>query len=266
MKNLLIIIILILTTINLYAKGDDMELLRLFPRIAMIGDSLSSGEIVHDDDRALGVLYGAPHPDRGIVNEGPACVDCIESSWCSHICRRIGAKATHWTKGGISAEGWLNIYNYFLALDKNKYPCVFIALGANDFWGYDLGKETDDLNSKTFSGYYNEIIKSVRHFHPECVIFCLSMYYDNSFTDKNQFGQTRADYSQGIKKISEQYKKCYYLDFANESENAFGKTKYERRGHYNSPGYLAVSYDIEKLANKALLENIHDLDDITLYF
>ena len=244
-----------------------MELLRLFPRIAIIGDSLASGEIVEDDDRALGVLYGGLHPERGVVDEGPACVDLYESSWLSHICRRIGAKAQHYTRGGITAKGWLEWHNYYMRIDKEKYPAYFIALGSNDWGcGFDLGKKTDTLKEETFSGYYNEIIKSVRTVNPHSVIFCLSLYHDGTNTAKNAKGNTHMDFSLAVKDIASLYERCYYLDFANESENVFEKTAYERRGHYDSIGYLAVSYDIEKLANKALLENKDELRDVTLYF
>ena len=245
--------------------GDIMELLRLFPRVAMIGDSLASGEIVHDDEKALGVLYGGLHPDRGVVNVGPACVDCCERSWCSLICRRTGAKVTHFTKGGCSAKYWLETYNYHFAVDKNKYPLIFIALGANDFWGFKLGTKSDGLKDDTFAGYYNEIIKSVRHFNPGGVILCLSMYYGETNKAKNQYGDTYMDWSNMVKDITTNYNKCYYLDFAHESENVFETTKFERRGHYNAPGYLAVADDIERIANKVLEENIKDLDDISLY-
>ncbi|MBQ7257840.1 MAG: SGNH/GDSL hydrolase family protein [Abditibacteriota bacterium] len=242
-----------------------MELLRLFPSVAMIGDSLASGEIVHDDDRALGVLFGGLHPDRGVVNEGPACVDCYENSWCSLICRRIGAKVTHFTKGGCTAKYWLETYNYHFAIDKNKYPLVFIALGSNDFGCFKLGEKDHGLKENTFAGYYNEIIKSVRHYNPEGVILCLSLYRKGDDTIKNQYGDTLMDWSNMIKDITGNYKKCYYLDFVNESENEFGKTKFERRGHYSAPGYLAVADDIERIANKVLEENIKDLEDISLY-
>jgi len=243
-----------------------MELLRLFPSVAMIGDSLASGEIVHDDDRALGVLFGGLHPDRGVVNEGPACVDCYENSWCSLICRRIGAKVTHFTKGGCTAKYWLDTYNYHFAIDKNKYPLVFIALGSNDFnCGLKIGSKTDRIGDETFSGYYSEIIHSVREINPHCVILCLSLYNGENSPHVNSMGNKPMDFSNAIKDITSIYDKCYFLDFARESENVFETTKFERRGHYSAPGYLAVSYDIEKIANKVLEENIKDLDDISLY-
>lgn len=266
MNKFLLILFLIIVTINVYGEDKNMELLRLFPRIAMVGDSLASGEIVDNDERALGVLYGGVHPDRGVVNEGPACHDLYESSWCSHICRRINAQSKHFTKGGITAKGWLEYINYYMAIDKIKYPLFFVALGANDFnCGFKLGTSKDTLKSDTFAGYYNEVIKSIKTINPHAVVLCLSMYYDDDESAPNALGDKRSDYSNMIKQITTNYEKVYYLDFAHECENVLNKTKHIRGGHYDSVGYLAISYEIEKLANKVLLENVDDLRDVTLY-
>lgn len=271
MKKIIIAFIIMLLSAAVFAqtenKGENkMELLRLFPKIAMIGDSLSSGEIVEDDDRALGVLFGGVHPERGTVDEGPACVDVHKGSWLTHICRRIGAKSRHYTRGGLTAKQWLEWFNYFMVLDSEKYPCYFIALGTNDFLSsYKKGTPKDTVKDETFSGYYSEIIKSVRKVNPNAIIFCLSMY--NQYKDiVNQNGDTYPDFSQAVKDITKQYDKCYYLDFAGTSENVLEKSEYERRGHYDSIGYLAISYEIEALANKALEENKDDLRDVSLYF
>lgn len=266
MKKIIFVILIFFLWVSLFAeKGEKMELLRLFPRIAMIGDSLSSGEIVEDDDRALGVLFGGVHPERGVVDQGPACVDKTESSWCSHITRRINAKCVHYTRGGITAKGWLETYNYFMALEKEKYPLYFIALGANDFNGYKLGDPSDTLKDNTFLGYYNEIIKSIKIINPHAVVLCLSMYYDEDETRVNSFGNKDIDFTNGVKKLTENYEKVYFLDFAHEGKNVLNKTEYIRRGHYDSVGYLAVSYEIEAIANKVLAEHVNDLKDITLY-
>ena len=267
MKKLFLIIILICVFSALYGedKGEKMEYLRLFPRIAIIGDSLSSGEIVIDDDRAPGVLFGGFHPERGVVDEGPSCVDCIKGSWLSHICRRVNAAPVHFTRGGATAQSWLDTYNYFLALDKEKYPCFFIALGSNDlFSGYAIGKPADTFKEKTFCGYYNEIIKSVRITNPHSIILCLSMYNREGFVNKN--GDKYTDFSQAIKGIAESHEKCYFLDFAGTSDNVLEKSSYERRGHYDSIGYLAISYEIQALAEKALADHKEDLREISLYF
>lgn len=270
-KKIFIVFIIILLSGGIFAQTEThgekkMELLRLFPKIAMIGDSLSSGEIVEDDDRALGVLFGGVHPERGTVDEGPACVDVYEGSWLSHICRRIGAKARHYTRGGLTAKQWLEWFNYFMVLDKEKYPCYFIALGSNDFYSsWKIGTPDDTIGEETFSGYYSEIIKSIRKVNPHAIIFCLSLYH--RYTERiNQNGDNPQDFNRAIKDISDNYEKCYYLDFANTSENVLESSEYERRGHYDSIGYLAVSYEIEALANKALEENKDDLRDVSLYF
>ena len=267
MKKVLFILVLFIFSATLFAqdkKDDNLELLRLFPKIACIGSSLASGEIVSDPQKAPGILFGSMGKEK-MINELPACVDRHESSWCSLICRRIGAKAKHWSRGGITARYWLEHYNYLMQTDPEVYPCYFIYLGGNDFYaGYQIGTPKDDLKSNTFSGYYNEVINCIKAKNPHAVILCLSMFTNSDYKNKNN--NTQKDFSNAVKAITEVQDLCYYIDFAGTSENVLEKSKYINGGHYSSPGYLVVSYEIEALANKVLLENIHDLDDITLYF
>lgn len=264
-KIFLVILIIFLSVCVLAQEGEKkMELLRLFPRIACIGSSLASGEIVSDAKKAPGLLFGALG-EKGVIDQLPACVDKHEGSWLSHICRRIGAKPQHYTRGGISCKDWLNWFNYFMVLDNEKYPLYFIYLGGNDFYqNYKIGTPKDTIKDKTYSGYYNEIIKSIRTVNPHAVILCMSMFTNGDF--KNSNGDTQTDFSRAVEKITKEYEKCYYLDFAGKSENTLDKSKDVYGGHYDSIGYLAVSYDIEKLANDVLWEHRDDLRNVSLYF
>lgn len=269
MKKLILFLSLILISFSLFAqnenKGEEkMELLRLFPRIACIGSSLASGEIVSDDKKAPGILFGQLG-ENGAVDELPACVDKYEGSWLTHICRRINAQPKHYSRGGLNCRQWLEWFNYFMALDNTKYPLYFIYLGGNDFYGnFKIGTPKDDIKANTFSGNYCEIIRSIRKINPHAVILCMSMF--TNWDNKNQNGNTQKDFSEAVKNITKEFDRCYYIDFAGTSPNTLEKSKHVYGGHYDSIGYLQVSYDIEKLANDVLWENRNDLRDVSLYF
>ena len=269
MKKIILFFILIIMSVALYAqnenKGEEkMELLRLFPRIACIGSSLASGEIVSDDKKAPGILFGQLG-ENGAVDELPACVDKYEGSWLTHICRRINAQPKHYSRGGLNCRQWLEWFNYFMALDNTKYPLYFIYLGGNDFYGnFKIGTPKDDIKANTFSGNYCEIIRSIRKINPHAVILCMSMF--TNWDNKNQNGNTQKDFSEAVKNITKEFDRCYYIDFAGTSPNTLEKSKHVYGGHYDSIGYLQVSYDIEKLANDVLWENRNDLRDVSLYF
>lgn len=264
MKKLFLILLLLSISITLFAEEKDMELLRLFPRIACIGSSLASGEIVSDAEKAPGILFGQLGAN-GCVDELPACVDKNEGSWLTHICRRINAEPKHFTRGGITCRQWLEWFNYYMAIDSKKYPCFFIYLGGNDFYaGYKVGTPKDTFKDNTFSGNYNEIIKSVKTINPHAVIFCMSMFTNSDYKNKNN--NTQKDFSKAVKDLCEGKERVYFLDFAGTSENVLEKSKHVYGGHYDSVGYLQVSYEIEALANKALNEHIDEIRDVTLYF
>ena len=199
----------------------------LFPRLAVIGDSLSSGELV---------INGTAE-------------DVYGDSWLSFLAKRINASArTHYSIGGLTAKGWIETYMTKMQSD-NPFNAYFIALGTNDNYTqeYSLGTINDVAGTNTFVGYYKQIIESVRTKAPNAVIFCVSLYNN---------GEAHHRYSDMISDISDLYNNCFYVDFINNSVIYTSTNRvWSASAHFTTLGYNYVSTVIYKLICKIVDEN-----------
>lgn len=206
----------------------------LFPRIAVCGDSLSSGCLVESSGNEVHV-YG--------------------DSWLSYIARRINATArNHYSQGGMTCKTWLSTYLTKMQTDdaSNAY---FVALGTNDAYFYDIGMEgsypigdiTDEAGADTFVGYYKQIINALRTKAPNAVIFCVSNYNSNALAHQ---------YSEMISAIADLYDNCFYVDFINNTD-VYTSTGgvWSNIAHFTTIGYAYVSNVIYDLVNRIVEEN-----------
>lgn len=220
---------------------------KMFHKIAGIGDSLMSGEIVIWNDE----------------NQAYDYIDCYNYSWLSNLCRDIGSEAIHYSRGGRTTKTWLDEYLDVMKSETEKPSAYFIALGTNDSnRDVVLGEESDcgTLND-TFYGNYSRIIDEIKGFNPDAVIFCLSLYFVAS--DRSVL------FSDAIKRIAE-LRDCYYVDFLNShleySSNDEIISKYVYRGHFTTLGYIRVGEEILELVNSVIDENAVDLRFFSKYF
>lgn len=205
-------------------------MIRIFHRIGVVGDSLSSGEIVTTDE------------------EGNHYNDRYEFSWLSNICRKNGLEKAHYSKGGLTTKTWLQWYKSQLESDEvcNMY---YLALLTNDISQseYQLGTINDEAGASTYVGYMKQIISIIHTKAPNAVIMMLSSY-SSTGTKSTQFSQMVSD-------IADLYDYCFFIDFANKSENTLDKSDRVYGGHYDTTGYVNVANDIEKLTNEIVSEN-----------
>lgn len=238
---------------SLYYLRNDIEnnkkynYCKMFHKIAGIGDSLMSGEIVMWNDEKQAYDY----------------IDCYNYSWLSNLCRDIGAEAVHYSRGGRTTKTWLNEYLDVMKSETEKPSAYFIGLGTNDSnRNVVLGEESDcgTLND-TFYGNYSRIIDEIKGFNPDAVIFCLSLYFVES--DRSVL------FSDAIRRIAE-LKNCYYVDFLNShseySSDDKVRSKYVYRGHFTTLGYIRVGEEILELTNSMIDENAADLRFFSKYF
>ena len=206
------------------------DYMKIFQRIAVIGDSLSSGELVYQDSAGTWQY-----------------VDKYGNSWLSYIARSINATRTHYSQGGITAKIWLDYYNHRLSSDKN-YNAYFIALGTNDAYKkpYPLGSLNDVPGANTFVGYYKQIIDNIKTNAPNSVIFCCSRYSKND-TD---------GYNSMIKEITKLYAGVFFVDIANESSITLDVGgEYVNGSHFTTLGYLELSENIKRIVNNIIIKN-----------
>ena len=203
----------------------------MFQRLAVIGDSLSSGELVYQDEKGEWQY-----------------IDKYGNSWVSYIARETGAVRTHYSQGGITAKLWLEYYNHRLSTDT-PYNAYFIALGTNDAYKkpYPLGEISDTAGMATFVGYYRQIIENVKANAPNSVIFCCSRY-------------SKADgggYNAMIKSITELYDGVFFVDIANESDITLDiGGDYVSGSHFTTLGYVRLAKNIMKIVSNVILNNI----------
>ena len=189
----------------------------LFPKMAVIGDSLSSG-----------AMY---------VNGGYN--DFYGNSWLSMIARQTGSKRNHFSRGGLTAKAWIENYETILN-DSEVADIYYIALGTNDEYLnlYPLGNITDTAGTNSFVGYYKYIINVIRTKAPNAAIMCVSLY-------NNQAGPTQ--YSNMIQSITNLYNNVYYVNFIGNSDITTDTEGYAAHSHFNTMGYLYVANVIYKL-------------------
>lgn len=213
----------------LSAESNIIDYSVFFPKMAVIGDSLSSGE-----------LY--PTPENQYL-------DRYGDSWLSFISRHNCAKRNHYSEGGLTAKTWLSTYSTRFQAD-DVADVYFIALGTNDEYRqpYDMGSASDSAGANSFAGYYKQIIEMVQTKAPNAKIFCLSFYrYISGWNDL-------------IEAIANLYTGVYYLDVASNSpiHTTMPNNLYVRGTHFTTIGYRIIANVILNQMNKIISDNQAD--------
>ena len=233
---------------NLYSKKSLFSM-SIFKKIAVIGDSYSSGCVYNRVD-------------------GSGGDDNYELSWIQNIARRIGATAENFSQCGFTTGGWIEGANG-LAKMNNAEPqdLYIISLGINDVYracpdnsAYYTVSESDVINKTRGSmcGNLSIIIDAVLTKSRNAKIVLLqqcNLYISNStfkyyFQKINECIQYVADYN-GLP--------CLSLN-----ENDYFKSNYYRdnvvEGHPNAVSYVGMSVAIQ-----SMIEDILDTDYFNNY-
>ncbi|MCI8499027.1 MAG: SGNH/GDSL hydrolase family protein [Clostridia bacterium] len=143
----------------------------IFRTICCIGDSLSSGEFEIYEDDGNRRYY-----------------DIYEQSWGQYMARRTGAKVYNFSRGGLTAQEFLQAYAQEFDCYNEEKACqaYMIALGVNDLIcrrGTVVGTKDDLLESgeqNTFAWQMGEIVRRFRKISPESKFFFLTMPRDSA--------------------------------------------------------------------------------------
>nr|DAE53332.1 MAG TPA: hydrolase [Bacteriophage sp.] len=209
--------------------------IRIFHSMGVIGDSLSSGEIV---------TGSGTDDDPNVYN------DRYNFSWLANIARKYGADWKCFSNGGQTAKGWLGQWLSDLTSEENKRSLYFIALGTNDKGLINKGQlalGTKDSNSDeaSFAGYYKKIIESVHAYSEHSIIMCCTTYGKETVL---------SDINNLIQEISNLYDYCYFVNISQKSTFNLGG-EYTRGGHFDTFGYVKFADALEVLINDVLEEN-----------
>lgn len=232
----------------------------IFRTVGVIGDSLSSGEFEGTDE-----------------NGNTTWTDMYDYSWGQVMARDTGRKVYNFSKGGLTAEGFLTWTSEMASNpdklgfgafdDDKKCQAYIIALGVNDLLvknepvgtTADININNPEQNAKTFAGWYGKIISKLKAIQPEARIFLMTMPQD-------------VDDSEAVKKLKVEHKNLlidmkdlfgqytYVLDFntyAPVYDREF-KNQYYLGNHMNPAGYVQTARMVESYIDYIIRHNSAD--------
>ncbi|MDO4487740.1 MAG: SGNH/GDSL hydrolase family protein [Eubacteriales bacterium] len=226
----------------------------IFRRIAVIGDSLSSGEfeaVISDTEREY-------H-------------DCYEHSWGQYIGRTIGAEILNFSRGGMTAREYCQTFakeNGFWDKDKAA-DAYIIALGINDKANYnhDIGS-TDDIkddwreNGDTFIGNYARIIQRYKEISPKAKFFIVIPPRGIPYSDEPANTRMKA-LIKSLHVIEEFFPDVYAIDlhtYAPEYDQRF-MDAFFMGGHMSAQGYLITAKMIMAYIDFIIRKNSADFKE-----
>lgn len=202
----------------------------IFPVIACIGDSLSSGEFEHTN-----------------VEGVTTCHDKYEFSWGQFMARTTGNKVFNFSRGGMTCKRYLEIFADQKDLwneEKRAYAYIF-ALGVNDLFSYPqpVGEVSDiDLDNlenckDTFAGLYGKIIAKYKKIAPDAKFFFVTMPKEDSLDDEKNI--LRGEHAKLLHDLTKVFSNSYVIDLYEYAPlyDAEFKRKFFLGGHMNPAGY-----------------------------
>ena len=233
----------------------------IFRTIAVVGDSLSSGEFESQKDGVKGYH------------------DYFEYSWGQYMARDLGSTVYNFSRGGMTAGEYCNGFADHMGVLHPKYfaQAYIIALGVNDHGhiGKDMypdgfGDMNDvdfgnpDNNKKSFVGYYCRIIQNYRKISPDSKIFVMTIPRDGKIVEspeRDEFCERHAEFLRALPKF---FKNIYVLDFrayAPDYDREFEK-KYYMGGHLNAMGYILTARMVESYIDYIIRANYEDFKQV----
>ncbi len=220
----------------------------IFRSIAVIGDSLSSGEFESRDE-----------------NGKPIWRDKFEYSWGQYIARKNGIKVYNFSRGGLTANKYCESYAAENGFWDNDKACqaYIIALGVNDMFHSDIeiGSITDidkndyNRNKSTFAGYYGKIIQRYKKISPDAKFFFVTLPNDNR-RDEEKLKKVNALFSD----MAEFFENSYLIDLYKYAPVYDEKIR-ERfflYGHMSPSGYIMTAEIIDSYIDYIVRHNYDD--------
>ena len=227
---------------------DDGGFFSIFRTCAVIGDSLSSGEM------------------ESLNNDGvKGYHDYYDYSWGQYMARRAGNTVLNFSQGGMSAKQYWQSFgeaNGFWDIDKACQAYIF-ALGANDLGGCnqpvgsvdDIGSDPDHCCETTFAGWFGKVFLRYRQIAPKARFFLVTMVRENNDGD-----QKRSAQAQLMRAIADRFDFTYCIDlfqYGPVYDDAF-KNNFFLGGHMNAAGYKLTADMIMSYIDYLVRKNPED--------
>ncbi|MBP1587633.1 MAG: SGNH/GDSL hydrolase family protein [Clostridia bacterium] len=207
----------------------------IFRTIAVVGDSLSSGELESKD-------AGGPCGYH----------DIFDISWGQYLARMSGTKVYNFSRGGMTASEYCNSFAEAMGYwDRSKAAMAYIiALGCNDLDGLqqpvgsiDDVKDNLHLNSDTFAGHYGKIIQQYKKIQPDAAFFLVTMPRDSFEEQHPEVKERHEGQRRLMHAMAERFTNTYVIDlreYAPFYGDEFRKAFFVG-GHMNSQGYYLTA-------------------------
>ncbi len=226
----------------------------IFRKIAVVGDSLSSGELEARD-------VGSPTTYH----------DWFDYSWGQYLARMAGTTVYNFSRGGMTASEYCNSYADAMGWwghDKLA-QAYLIAMGCNDLFGLnqEIGSVDNDIkpnwhyNNPTFCGYYARMIQHYKELQPEAKFFLITMPREPVRNDAERGAEDkRLAHRQLMYDLAEHFENTYVIDlrdYAPEYDDDF-KRMFFTSGHMNAAGYLLTAKMVASYMDYIIR---HDIDN-----
>ena len=231
-------------------------LTNIFRRIAVIGDSLSSGE------------FEANHAGTNIRTYH----DMFEYSWGQYIARACGCTVYNFSRGGMTAKEYMRAFAKTQGMFDAAKACqaYIIALGVNDVIGrkFDIGslgdKWSGDMNvpfdedKSSFAAYYCAIIEKYKEIQPDAKFFLMSMPKGTGNVPEDDAKKERVN--ELLHEIAAHYKNCYVIDLFNYMPANAGDYRrvFYLGGHLNPVGYRFTAQVVMSYIDYIIRHNQED--------
>ena len=231
---------------------DDGGFTAIFRTIAVVGDSLASGEF------------------EGTKADGTKSYhDYYEYSWGQFMGRACGSKVYNFSRGGMTAKEYWESWGEANGVwdEEKKAQAYIIALGVNDYVNQrqpigsveDIDFEDYNNNKKTITGYYASIIQRYKKMQPDAKFFLMTMPKAN-----NERDEFRVEMSEAIRKIAEQFDNTYLIDmnkYAPVVDSEFYKN-FGLGGHLNPMGYYVWGKMVASYIDWIIRNNMSDFKQV----
>ncbi len=224
----------------------------IFRKIAVVGDSLSSGEFESLNEKG----------ERGYH-------DYFEYSWGQNLARMCGSVCYNFSRGGMTASEYCESFADNMRFWDPQYACqcYIIALGVNDVLnrGQEIGSVADinedyTKNAETFVGYYAQIIQRYKKIQPRAKFFLMTMPKSGEAQRDEKIVKAR----EAILSLAEYFDNTYVLDlfeYAPVYDEDF-KKKFYMGGHLNPMGYVLTAHIVASYIDYIIRHNFADFNEV----
>lgn len=228
----------------------------IFRTMAVIGDSLASGEHVGFDGKVV------THNDY------------YEYSWGQFIARKCGTHVYNFSCGGLTAKEYENYANMTKSYMAEKAcQAYIIALGRNDMnewdkYEYGFGSMDDvdfdnpDNNRDSFVGHYVKIIQKYRQIQPKTRIFVMTMPVSSN--DKGEKDEKCDKHAEFLRKLPEYFEFLYVIDLRKHApiHDEDFVSIYYCDSHLNAMGYLLTAEQVCTYIDYIIRNNPKDFNQV----